>query len=173
MPHKDPVARADYRKEYVARNKAKKAAYDREYVRTPERRAKKKAYDLVYCQEHRAEKNAYSLQWYKDHPEQVRNTRLKRCFNITTEIWDAKFAAQNFRCALCNTADAGKHGWHTDHDHSCCPGVNSCGKCIRAILCGTHNKGLGHFQDSSEMLRAAADYIERWRALHGAESVIP
>lgn len=150
MSYKDPA------------KKAEKAAYD--HARVPEKRAAKKLYDLEYCRKNRVKKNEQAKQWYRDHPDQVRNTRLKRYFNLTLELWNAKFAAQDFKCAICLTSTPDSSGWHTDHDHTCCPGIKSCGKCIRGILCGAHNKGTGHFQDSPELLRAAADYIERWRA---------
>lgn len=34
---------------------------------------------------------------------------------------------------------------------------------LREKLCGTCNSGLGMFRDDPELLRRAADYIERWR----------
>jgi hypothetical protein len=46
---------------------------------------------------------------------------------------------------------------HVDHDHVT-------GK-TRSFLCGHCNKGLGHFADDPDLLRRAADYIERHRAL--------
>jgi Recombination endonuclease VII. len=50
-----------------------------------------------------------------------------------------------------------------DHDHSCCPGSTSCGKCVRGFLCTHCNKGIGHFSDEPARVRAAADYLDRWR----------
>jgi hypothetical protein len=47
-----------------------------------------------------------------------------------------------------------------DHDHSCCPGRQTCGKCVRGLLCESCNHGLGQFKDSVEKLRGAADYLE-------------
>jgi hypothetical protein len=59
-------------------------------------------------------------------------------------------------CTVCGATDS-----HTiDHDHSCCNGNFSCGKCIRGILCGRCNVVLGHTQDSPDLLRKAADYLE-------------
>lgn len=50
-----------------------------------------------------------------------------------------------------------------DHDHSCCPGEGSCGKCVRGVLCGSCNKMLGYARDDPERLQAAISYLRRVR----------
>ena len=49
---------------------------------------------------------------------------------------------------------------NVDHDHDCCPGQSSCGKCIRGLLCLTCNRALGLLKDDPMRVRAAADYLE-------------
>jgi len=73
--------------------------------------------------------------------------------------WDALFVSQGSACAICRSTEGG-NGWHTDHDHSCCPLRKSCGKCVRGILCNGCNTGIGLLQDSAEILTAAAAYLE-------------
>ena len=135
---------------YTAAQKAAKAEYDREYRRQ-------------YYQNNRIKCDAQTQQWWKEHPEACRNKYLIRAYKLTTIDWDEKFELQGRRCALCDTKIAGKLGWQTDHDHACCPGNKSCGKCVRSILCGLCNKGLGALRDSPELLRKAAAYIEQKR----------
>lgn len=53
-----------------------------------------------------------------------------------------------------------------DHDHSCCPSEKSCGKCIRGLLCGKCNSGLGFFDDNPQKLIDAAEYL-KWGYLDG------
>jgi len=63
-------------------------------------------------------------------------------------------AFQDARCAICHTADPGGHGqWTIDHDHRCCPGIGSCGQCVRGLLCGQCNLMLGYANDQPERLR--------------------
>lgn len=65
-------------------------------------------------------------------------------------------------CAICKSKKPiGDKGWHVDHDHSCCSGTKTCGKCVRGILCSYCNKGLGQFFDSIEYLQNAINYLER------------
>jgi hypothetical protein len=54
-----------------------------------------------------------------------------------------------FRTVPCktNSAAARKKFLHVDHDHACCPGPKSCGKCVRFLLCDKCNVGLGSFSD--------------------------
>lgn len=48
---------------------------------------------------------------------------------------------------------------YIDHDHSCCPGDVSCGRCVRGVLCSTCNLGLGGFKDDPDLLRSAIQYL--------------
>jgi hypothetical protein len=67
-------------------------------------------------------------------------------------------------CGICKTTDpGGRGGWHIDHDHSCCPGEwwQSCGKCIRGLLCHHCNIGMGNFSDDPQRLLAAVAWIAK------------
>jgi Recombination endonuclease VII len=68
-------------------------------------------------------------------------------------------------CALCGKRDKNR-SLCSDHDHSCCAGTKSCGKCTRDFLCQKCNQGIGFLLDSPELLRAAAIYVESWRRKH-------
>lgn len=88
---------------------------------------------------------------------------MKRQFGITKEQYEGIVARQGGRCAIeaCGTEKPGGKGrWHVDHDHACCPGRTSCGKCVRGLLCARCNLGLGYFQDDKEFLLSAAAYLE-------------
>ena len=49
--------------------------------------------------------------------------------------------------------------WQVDHDHSCCSKRETCGKCVRGILCASCNKALGLLKESPIVLQAALEYI--------------
>ena len=70
-------------------------------------------------------------------------------------------------CAICHTWEPGKGNWQVDHDHACCPvgrsGGETCGKCVRGILCPPCNRLLGAARDNTNTLRSAAGYLERGR----------
>lgn len=105
---------------------------------------------------------------YRANPERHRTARLARLYGLTPESIDALLRAQEGRCAICGTA-AGTADPRTgkavqlapDHDHACCPGERSCGRCIRGLLCATCNVGLGMFRDNPEHLVQAIEYLRR------------
>jgi len=84
--------------------------------------------------------------------------RLRRT-GVTRATYDALFAAQGGRCAICGSTDAkSKNGgdFHVDHDHACCPTAgHSCGKCIRGLLCSPCNVAVR----SEDWLVAALAYV--------------
>lgn len=87
----------------------------------------------------------------------VRNVGIKyKIFNI-----EELMAASNGKCEICSEEFRSRP--HIDHDHSCCDTDYTCGNCFRGLICGNCNYGLGHFRDSPDFLRSAADYLERPR----------
>lgn len=83
--------------------------------------------------------------------------RIKHLYGISLEEYDQRWQEQHGCCALCGD-------FHellfVDHDHRCCPGIRSCGKCLRKMLCDNCNRGIGCFKDNPKVLRLAADYVE-------------
>jgi hypothetical protein len=49
---------------------------------------------------------------------------------------------------------------YIDHDHACCPGKGSCGRCVRGVLCADCNLSLGRFRDEVATMRRAIAYLQ-------------
>jgi hypothetical protein len=80
-------------------------------------------------------------------------------YGITAEQYDAMLAAQGGGCAICGEQCTSGRRLAVDHDHACCPGDKTCGKCVRGLLCGPCNQGIGKLRDSPRLLIAAASYL--------------
>jgi hypothetical protein len=92
--------------------------------------------------------------------EQHRRTVKKH--GITYEQYLEMFNQQGGKCKICNFEEMShKSRLSIDHDHSCCPGYNSCGKCIRGLLCSNCNMFLGNAKDDIKILQAAIDYLKK------------
>jgi hypothetical protein len=116
--------------------------------------------------ERRAIENDYN-------PLAARRASLAR-YGLTQERLNAMLEAQGGRCAICQTTEPGgagpSSGWHVDHDHICCSTrKQSCGKCVRGILCGHCNRLLGQAKDEPVILQAALGYLLAYRARRDAE----
>jgi len=93
-----------------------------------------------------------------------RRRSLRVRYNISVERYDEMLAAQDGKCAICDTACTSGKFLAVDHDHSCCPtAAQSCGECIRGLICLNCNLAIGNMNDDPARLRAAADYLERAR----------
>lgn len=83
-----------------------------------------------------------------------------RLHGLTPGEWTDILDRQGGACRGCG--ETAPKAWHTDHDHACCPGEYSCGKCVRGILCQACNVTLGMARDSVERLRGLIKYLEEW-----------
>lgn len=90
-----------------------------------------------------------SITWFK-------NNRYRVKYGITTAEVEAMLKAQDHKCAICGEVWTGGNGGslHLDHDHKTDK--------IRGMLCTMCNTSTGKFKDSPAVLRAAADYLERY-----------
>jgi hypothetical protein len=87
------------------------------------------------------------LESYLERRERI----LKSRYNMTLADYDKIHAEQDGRCAICYQKQTTT--MHIDHCHLT-------GK-VRALLCGSCNRGLGYFQDDANILLAASDYLTK------------
>lgn len=93
--------------------------------------------------EKKAQFTVYLQDWY-----------YRKKFGVSLEEVQ-RFLEEQGGCAICHVEPSGndpKRFWHLDHDHATDE--------IRGVLCGSCNRGLGGFKDSSDILRQAADYLD-------------
>jgi hypothetical protein len=84
-----------------------------------------------------------------------------RKYGMTPEDYLRIEAEQNGVCKICENDNNGKR-LMVDHDHSCCPGQSTCGKCVRGLLCKHCNWGLGNAKDSIELLEKMINYLKSY-----------
>lgn len=65
-----------------------------------------------------------------------------------------------YLCEICDS-ELGTKNINIDHDHECCPGQQTCGKCIRGLLCRACNRGIGSFNEKAENVLKAVEYLMR------------
>lgn len=94
----------------------------------------------------------------KNQKEARKANHVERTYNITEEQYQAILEAQGGHCAICPRRP-GRKRLSVDHDHSCCPGPKSCGKCVRGLLCSTCNKYLGHIRDDPDAMVRGWQYL--------------
>lgn len=105
---------------------------------------------------------------WKARPIQGRRTtyrkyRIKKTYNISLDEYDNMLEKQDGKCAICLIEQSElAHSLFVDHDRSCCPGKESCGSCVRGLLCSNCNFGLGQFKDNETTMKAAIKYIRKY-----------
>jgi hypothetical protein len=99
----------------------------------------------------------------KNNPEKTKaqmwKSGLRRKYGLTPEQYEAILESQGNACAICLEPFWDRKNTHVDHDHSCCPGSFTCGKCVRKILCSKCNTALGLFNDDPARILRAASYL--------------
>jgi hypothetical protein len=89
-------------------------------------------------------------------------TRTLKKYNLSLDDYHELLKSQDYSCKICNGKDTSyRKRLSVDHDHNCCPGEGSCGKCIRGLLCHHCNSGLGNAKDSVEILQKMINYLQK------------
>jgi len=99
-----------------------------------------------------------------------RRSRARK-YGLTVEAYDALLERDD-GCAICGIKESYSKRLHIDHDHACCPGGRSCGKCVRGLLCSSCNTGLGAFLDDAELLLKAINYLIERRVPQAGERIL-
>lgn len=90
--------------------------------------------------------------------EDMRKYYLKYRYGLSVDEYQAMYERRNGQCDICTIQF---ERLHVDHDHACCPGKNTCGKCVRGLLCGNCNRAIGLLNDSVENVNRALTYLGR------------
>lgn len=111
--------------------------------------------------EYRAKAAAAQSKFRAEQPERWKDMQerafLKRVYGVSRDDLQAMLAKQGSKCLLCETPLT----WKTRHvDHVDTP----TGPIVRGILCRLCNIALGHFHDDADLMRRAANYVERFQA---------
>jgi len=124
--------------------KEKQRAYQAKHLAKPGVRESRRAYTREWRREER-----------KNFPERQRWRSLNYNYGLTREQYEVMVTAQEGKCAICRVDKPGGKGkfFHVDHCHD--------SDRVRELLCHGCNTGLGAFKDDSELLRAAAAYLEK------------
>ncbi len=94
----------------------------------------------------------YRKKWYRKNIVAQRDYNLRKRYGISVEEYQALFEKQKGRCAICGMhALEFTRALNVDHSHKT-------GK-VRGLLCHKCNRGLGLFNDDSEKLINAVEYL--------------
>lgn len=123
-------------------------------------------------QAHADERRDAKREWRKKHPvDSASRAREYRRRNgdklraerhgMTLEQLHALLEGQEYFCANARCRVSLREGaYHVDHSHHCCPGKNSCGTCVRGLLCRNCNLSAGQLDDDASRLLGLAEYIK-------------
>ena len=95
-----------------------------------------------------------SKRWRIENNERHRDNNARWKYGVEHGTYDTMFAAQDGKCAICETTEPGGRFGRFSIDH--CHGT----EVVRGLLCNSCNNGLGRFKDDPDRLRNAAAYLE-------------
>lgn len=148
---RDPERRNAQRRAWAQRNPEKDTASKAAWNEANKDR--KRAANEAWRKANLERFNEAGKAWKKANPAAMKKYRLRK-YGLTIEQYEAMVAAQDGRCAICDTTTPAKHGqWCIDHDH----GTHD----VRGLLCVKCNAGLGSFDDNPAFLLSAERYLQR------------
>lgn len=105
----------------------------------------------------------------------TRDARVAADYGISAAAYRALLEEQEHACRICRKPETATHQSGTlrrlavDHDHHCCPGKKSCGKCVRGLLCSRCNSAIGLVDEDLAVIESMASYLRRLAPVTGRE----
>lgn len=98
---------------------------------------------------------ANKLIWIAENREKVKWNAIWSKYRLRKDDWLRLLDNQNNVCAICALV----FPTDVDHDHSCCSGPKSCGKCVRSLLCNPCNSKLNLVEYEPELVLKLQAYL--------------
>lgn len=95
----------------------------------------------------------------------VKDVRIAIAYGIDAATYRRLLEEQQHACRICGKRETATHQSGTlrrlsvDHDHKCCPGKKSCGKCVRGLLCARCNSAIGLVNEDLAVIDRMASYL--------------
>lgn len=167
-PEERKAALREYRRAYYKAHKEQFSKHRDKYRESEAHREKERAYGRERYKENREKICAYAREWRKKNPDKQFAKVLFTKYKMTPDQYRQMETAQDNLCAICRkpeevVRDGKPQRLGVDHDHACCPGDKSCGKCVRGLLCSACNFAIGAFKDDLGRVMLAMDYLRKWK----------
>ncbi len=117
-----------------------------------------------YFQRNKRKISARNRKWMRANQGKNRIYHLKSKYGLSADRFTKILQEQGGCCSICRRTLHGRQAPCVDHDHRCCPGRKSCGRCIRGLLCKTCNSHLGWLESGRWILPRAIEYLAAARA---------
>lgn len=148
------LCRPCYQKQWKSANRDKVLTYNATYdAKTAEKRSER---NKARYQKDRDKFLAYQ----QAHKKEIRLAGVKRNYNLTAEAYESLLKEQGYKCAGCRQEFGEDRQITVDHDHSCCSGLKSCGKCVRGLLCHPCNRSLGLLKEDPYTIINLLAYVK-------------
>jgi hypothetical protein len=106
--------------------------------------------------------NSSRIKWGIENPEKKKrvnkNSKLKCLYGIFIEKYEEMLELQNGVCAICGEVCKIRESLSVDHCHKT--------NIVRGLLCHSCNTTLGQMKESPEVLRKAAEYLEKHQSIN-------
>lgn len=102
------------------------------------------------------------IYYFAGKPHYTKEYNLNYKYKLSIEEFNERSANG---CEICG--DKPERTLHVDHDHKCCDGLVTCGKCVRGIVCNRCNKAVdkyetGLMRPDNPLLDKVADYVIKY-----------
>ncbi len=88
---------------------------------------------------------------------------VQSTYGLSAGDYQRLYEAQGGLCAICGLTTGAKGASKrltVDHDHKCCNGPISCGKCVRGLVCAKCNEVLGYYRDDRKCFVRGYNYLK-------------